>query len=122
MGVYAQGEFVYSERLTLIPGIRIDIGQFSAGDIAGGLDTDDTAISPKLAVMYKINDSFSVFGSLAHTERMPTLDERYSTEAAGTLPARLASTDLRQGRSRFGRTWALPSNAKTCCRTATACN
>ncbi|WP_426033775.1 TonB-dependent receptor domain-containing protein [Cypionkella sp. TWP1-2-1b2] len=94
VGVYAQGEFIYSERLTLIPGIRIDFGQFSAGDIAGGLDTDDTAISPKLAMMYKINDSFSVFGSLAHTERMPTLDERYSTEAAGTLPERLASVGL----------------------------
>ena len=94
VGVYAQGEFVYSERLTLIPGVRIDFGQFSAGDIAGGLDTDDTAISPKLAVMYKINDSFSVFGSLAHTERMPTLDERYSTEAASTFPERLASVGL----------------------------
>lgn len=94
LGVYAQGEFVYHERLTLIPGVRIDFGQFSAGDIGGGLDTDDTAISPKLAVMYKINDSFSLFGSLAHTERMPTLDERYSTEAAGTLPERLTSVDL----------------------------
>lgn len=103
VGLYAQGEFVYSERLTLIPGIRIDFGQFSAGDIAGGLDTDDTAISPKLAVMYKINDSFSVFGSVAHTERMPTLDERYSYEIVPpstavpplpTLPSRLASLDL----------------------------
>ncbi|MDB5657964.1 MAG: TonB-dependent receptor [Cypionkella sp.] len=94
VGIYAQGEFVYDERLTLIPGVRIDFGQFSAGDIAGGLDSDDTAISPKLAVMYKINDSFSVFGSLAHTERMPTLDERYSTEAASTLPERLASMGL----------------------------
>lgn len=94
VGVYAQGEFVFQDRLTLMPGVRVDFGQFSAGDIAGGLDTDDTAISPKIAMMYKVSESFSLFGSLAHTERMPTLDERYSTEAAGTLPERLASVDL----------------------------
>jgi hemoglobin/transferrin/lactoferrin receptor protein len=29
--------------------------------------------------MYKLNDTFSLFGSLAHTERVPTLDELYST-------------------------------------------
>ena len=37
-------------------------------------------MSPKLSALYKINDSWGVFGTLARTERMPTLDELYSTD------------------------------------------
>jgi len=82
IGVYAQGEFTWNEKLVLIPGIRVDFGDRtpSAATVAiGGEAVEDTAVSPKLAVLYKFNDSFSVFGSYAQTERLPTLDELYAT-------------------------------------------
>jgi hemoglobin/transferrin/lactoferrin receptor protein len=40
-----------------------------------------TAVSPKLSALYKLNDQWGVFGTLARTERMPTLDELYSNDA-----------------------------------------
>ena len=97
IGLYAQGEFTYGERLTIIPGVRVDFGDQTPGAsaaAAGALAQDDTAISPKIAAMYEVNESFAIFGSLARTERMPTLDELYSSEAAGVLPARTPSLNL----------------------------
>lgn len=97
IGLYAQGEFTYGERLTIIPGIRVDMGKQAPGTAAaaaGALAQEDTAVSPKIAAMYEVSDSFALFGSLARTERMPTLDELYSSEAAGALPARTPSLNL----------------------------
>jgi hemoglobin/transferrin/lactoferrin receptor protein len=97
IGFYAQGEFTYGERLTIIPGIRVDMGKQTPGTAAaaaGASAQEDTAVSPKIAAMYEVSDSFALFGSLARTERMPTLDELYSSEAAGALPARTPSLNL----------------------------
>ncbi len=97
VGIYAQGEFTYGERLTIIPGVRVDFGEQTPGAsaaAAGALAQEDTAVSPKIAAMYEVGESFAVFGSLARTERMPTLDELYSSEAAGALPARTPSLNL----------------------------
>jgi hemoglobin/transferrin/lactoferrin receptor protein len=41
----------------------------------------DYALSPKVAVLYKLDDNVSLFGSVARTERLPTLDELYSYSA-----------------------------------------
>lgn len=97
VGLYAQGEFTYGERLTIIPGLRVDMGEQTPGAAAvaaGALAQEDTAVSPKIAAMYELSDSFAIFGSVARTERMPTLDELYSSEAAGALPARTPSLNL----------------------------
>lgn len=87
-GFFAQNEFVWNDRLTLIPGVRVDFVQLDpAAAVIGGRKQNETAFSPKIAVMYKLNDTFSLFGSLAHTERVPTLDELYSTNPAdGNYP------------------------------------
>ncbi|QDY70175.1 TonB-dependent receptor [Qingshengfaniella alkalisoli] len=82
VGFYAQDEFTLNDRLTIIPGVRVDVVKLSpSDDVLNGKNVDDTAVSPKLAALYKFNDSFSVFGSVARTERIPTLDELYSTSA-----------------------------------------
>lgn len=96
-GIYAQGEFTWNDKLTITPGLRIDFGKTTPSASAaalGGMVQEDTAISPKIAALYKLSNEFAVFGSLAHTERMPTLDELYSTEPAATLPERTASLNL----------------------------
>jgi hemoglobin/transferrin/lactoferrin receptor protein len=83
LGVYAQGEFIWNERLTIIPGLRVDFADrtpSAATAALGGTSVSDEAISPKLSMLYKLNDTWGVFGTLARTERMPTLDELYSTD------------------------------------------
>lgn len=90
-GIYAQNEFIWDERLTVIPGVRLDWHRLTPdASIASARETDDTAISPKLAAHYKVNDTVAVFGSVAHTERFPTIDEVFSTSSsASTFPANL---------------------------------
>jgi hemoglobin/transferrin/lactoferrin receptor protein len=97
IGAYVQGEFTFAERLTIIPGVRVDFGEQvpnAATIAAGGVAQEDRAVSPKIAAMFEVSESLALFGSLARTERMPTLDELYSTQAAGTLPARTVSLNL----------------------------
>ncbi len=98
LGLYAQGEFVWNDRLTLIPGLRVDFGDRtpSAATIAaGGTSVEDSALSAKLSMMYKLSDAVSVFGTLASTERMPTLDELYSAENGQTPSLNLEKEEAR---------------------------
>ncbi len=96
-GFYVQNEFTWNDRLTLIPGARVDFVDLRPDDsIAGASDTRETAFSPKIAALYKVTDWLSVFGSVAHTERVATLDELFSTAAGNsTYPGgRTASLSL----------------------------
>jgi hemoglobin/transferrin/lactoferrin receptor protein len=84
-GIFGQNEFIWNERLTIIPGMRVDWHRLSPeSTLAGAEDMDDTALSPKLAGHFKLNDTVSVFGSLAHTERFPTVDEVFSTSSSSS--------------------------------------
>ncbi|QPC85843.1 TonB-dependent receptor [Mesorhizobium sp. NBSH29] len=87
-GIFLQNEFVWNERLTIIPGIRFDFQRLEAdGSVRDAPTVEDTAISPKIAALYRLNDTLSVFGSYAHTERFPTLDEIYSSDfTRGGIP------------------------------------
>ncbi|HTN62025.1 MAG TPA: TonB-dependent receptor, partial [Devosia sp.] len=81
LGIFAQNEYIWDEKLTLIAGARGDFHWVTPN----GIDRpkiDGAAISPKLAALYQVNDTLGVFGSLAHTERLPTIDELYSVSAA----------------------------------------
>lgn len=85
-GIFAQNEFVWNEKFTLIPGIRFDTRRLSPG-ASTGVDGNftDTAISPKIAAHYRFNDTVAVFGSFAHTERFPTIDEVFSTTSSRSV-------------------------------------
>lgn len=79
IGLYAQSELVIGERLTLIPGARIDFATRTPGaGVPGGARVEDEAAALSFAALYRISDDLSVFGSVARTERLPTLDELYS--------------------------------------------
>ncbi|KZK95355.1 TonB-dependent heme receptor A precursor [Pseudovibrio sp. Ad46] len=79
LGVFGQAEFVIHDRLTLIPGMRVDHSRLKPGTgVALRKDLDETAYSPKLAAIYELTNWLNVFGSVAHTERMPVLDEVFS--------------------------------------------
>ncbi|MEX2691739.1 TonB-dependent receptor domain-containing protein [Rhizobium mongolense] len=96
VGLFVQNEFVYDERLTIIGGVRGDFVWREPGDstaaFSNAVDVNDQAFSPKLAAHYKLTDEFGVFGSIARTERLPTLDELY-TWSKGT------SLDLKKEKS-----------------------
>jgi hemoglobin/transferrin/lactoferrin receptor protein len=86
LGLYAQNEFVWNDKLTLIPGLRVDLRRLSPdGSLTGAEEVTATGISPKLAAHYKLNENFAVFGSYAHTERLPTLDEIFSDDFASPV-------------------------------------
>ncbi|HSF64464.1 MAG TPA: TonB-dependent receptor, partial [Paracoccaceae bacterium] len=98
LGVYAQAELVRNDRLTITPGLRADRTWLAPDDSAraqGGADILGTAVSPKIDALYQINDAWGRFGSLARTQRMPTLDELYQTDGRGPT-GRIASLDLRK--------------------------
>jgi hemoglobin/transferrin/lactoferrin receptor protein len=97
-GVFVQNEFIWDERLTLIPGVRVDWRWLEPDEaVIGGEATEDTALSPKLAAHYKVTDWVAVFGSVAHTERFPSLDETFSTSSSSSVF--LPSLDLEKERS-----------------------
>jgi hemoglobin/transferrin/lactoferrin receptor protein len=94
IGLYAQAELIWNDRLTLIPGLRLDLGELTPAEAAiaaGAARQSQSALSPKLAALYRINDHWGLFGSVARTERMPTLDELFSTEGPAARGPGLAA-------------------------------
>ena len=88
IGVFAQSEHTIDDKLTLIGGARVDFSHLApSAALAVSTPKDDVAFSPKVAAIYRFNENFNVFGSAAHTERMPTLDEMF--QYSGTRSANL---------------------------------
>jgi hemoglobin/transferrin/lactoferrin receptor protein len=85
-GVFAQAEVMWSDRLTISPGVRIDRTRLEPGmGVTTRQVVEDDAVSPKIAAIYSVNEHLAVFGSVARTARLPVLDEIYSrTSAAAT--------------------------------------
>ncbi|QDZ02561.1 TonB-dependent hemoglobin/transferrin/lactoferrin family receptor [Nitratireductor mangrovi] len=97
-GVFVQNEFVWDERLTIIPGVRLDWHELTPDGSTGVTGSmTDTAVSPKIAAHYRFNDYVAVFGSIAHTERFPTIDEVFST--GGSSNSFLPSLGLEKEKS-----------------------
>jgi hemoglobin/transferrin/lactoferrin receptor protein len=95
LGLFVQNEYTYDDRLTIMAGIRGDFHNVSSPSSA--VSIDGSAFSPKLAAHYKLNDNLAVFGSVAHTERLPTIDELYSVAAPS--PANPPRSDGSSGKT-----------------------
>lgn len=92
-GVFAQNEWIYNDVFTVIAGIRADFAFLEPDPtLAGAQDSDYTAISPKIAAHYKLTENLAVFGSIAGTERAPTIDELYTTCASPGRQCPVASS------------------------------
>jgi len=88
IGVFAQTEHTIDDRLTVIVGARGDYSYIAPDQVLpANTPNGQFGFSPKVAALYKFNENFNVFGSAAHTERMPTLDEMYQYQ--GTRSANL---------------------------------
>lgn len=83
-GLFAQGEVTYG-KLTVIPGVRVDWTKLQPGlGVTTSRKINDEGVSPKIAALYSLTEWASVFGSVAHTVRMPVLDEIYSRTATAS--------------------------------------
>lgn len=96
-GVFAQNEFIWDEKLTLIAGARVDKQWLKSIGLTPQRRQEDTAFSPKIAAHYKLNDTFAVFGSYAHTERNPSIDEVFDSGALNTRLNREKSDNYELG-------------------------
>jgi hemoglobin/transferrin/lactoferrin receptor protein len=98
LAAYAQGEFIWNDTLTIIPGLRLEQSRRTPTPttaLAGVGEQTDLLVSPKIAALYQLNDTWGIFGSVSQTERAPTLDELFSTQGPSMgLPARLPSLTL----------------------------
>jgi hemoglobin/transferrin/lactoferrin receptor protein len=94
---FIQGEFIWKEKLTIIPGVRVDRVKLESDYLIATQtkpeSVEDTGVSPKIAVLYSFNDNFNLFGSLSRTVRMPVLDEVYSATATQPLNLNLENEE-----------------------------
>lgn len=85
-GLFGQLEIVWSDKLTIMPGVRVDWTDLKPGDtVVGGTvltrRVKDSAVSPKIAALYNLTEWLGVFGSVARTVRMPNVDEIFTRSA-----------------------------------------
>ena len=85
-GIFAQDEFIYNDKLTVITGERIDWQHLTPVNNPAFVEQQHTMFSPKIATHYRFNDTFAMFGSIAHTERPPSIDQVFD---AGAVTSKL---------------------------------
>lgn len=75
--IYALSELTFNDRLTVNTGLRIDRQTIDPKDSVAGnpANVSETAIEPQVSAIYKLNDNWNVFGSIARVNRLPTDDE-----------------------------------------------
>lgn len=100
IGVFVQNEFIWDDRLTAVLGLRADRVSLTPSSqvtaATGAAARTDTVRAASLALHYKLTDTVAVFGSLAQTERAPSLDELFNAGFRGGL----ISPNLRPERAR----------------------
>ena len=98
-GGFVQGQVWLQPNLSVTLSARVDNWQNTDGrnletTAATGLptannrtlpDTSDTAVSPRAAVLYRVSDRVSAFGSIGSGFRAPTLNELYRQFRVGTI-------------------------------------
>lgn len=91
--IFGQAEIEVNDRLTLVPGLRLEysVNEPSAENADTQETTELLGVSPKLAFTYDASERVGFFGSIAQTQRAPTLDELYSYDASD---GETAATDL----------------------------
>lgn len=89
-GAYALSELTWGD-LTVNAGLRYEKQRTEPKSSVTATDDDynSESIEPQVAAIYRLNDSLSVFGSVAFVNRMPTVDELYDSFMGGAPSADL---------------------------------
>lgn len=85
-GLFGQLEIVWSDKFTIMPGVRVDWTDLKPGEtVVGGTvlteKVKDSGVSPKIAALYNLTPWIGLFGSVARTVRMPNIDEVFTRSA-----------------------------------------
>ncbi|MDQ7263093.1 TonB-dependent receptor [Paracoccus sp. PS-1] len=82
-GVYALSEVTW-DRLTVNSGLRYERQRTEPKDTVGFAAEERSfeAVEPQVAAIYRLDGQWSVFGSVAFVNRMPTVDELYDGSMA----------------------------------------
>ncbi|WP_417694118.1 TonB-dependent receptor domain-containing protein [Roseibium sp.] len=87
LAAFAQDKIEFG-RLTLTPTVRFEFQKIEPlnGTTGGyGAESTNFAISPSFEAVYALTDHLNVFGSVAYTDRLPTVDELYNTSVTTEL-------------------------------------
>lgn len=89
-GAYALSEVTWGQ-LTVNSGLRYEKQRTEPKSSVTVTDDDynSESIEPQIAAIYRLNDSLSVFGSVAFVNRMPTVDELYDGFMGGAASGNL---------------------------------
>ncbi|WP_068303957.1 TonB-dependent receptor domain-containing protein [Pararhodobacter sp. CCB-MM2] len=103
-GLYLQNELIVNQRLTVLSALRYDRTRLEA---TSGADASllnqpimHSGTAASLALHYELNEAWSVFGSLARTTRLPTIDEVFdsadptATDPLGLRPEHARTVEL----------------------------
>lgn len=80
------------EKLTWVLGAsydknKVDKAQYRSGGALGDYDKyDSSAFNPETALYYKLDDSTTLYGSIAKKSNLPSLNDRYSTKFGRYTP------------------------------------
>ncbi len=108
--IYALSEFT-TGALTINTGLRIERQETTPAGSVTATDerVRDNAVEPQIAAIYRLNENWSVFGSLAKVDRLPTADELYDTGSGGGPISGAPSPGLRPERginTEIGLSWS----------------
>lgn len=91
-GAFAQAEIDIDDlgpvpgTLLIVPGVRFDDYSIESSGVAGGGKTDESAISPRIAITYRPTPWAMTFASFAEAFRAPTFDELFLTGVHFQIP------------------------------------
>ena len=100
-GLFTQYQWKPTERIEITPGVRYTYASASLGrfyDSTGAVQTDQTqnwdSVVGSLRGLYRIDDSWSLFGGLSQAFRAPNLDDLSGNLASKSGSAALGSTNV----------------------------
>ena len=74
-GIYLQDQIMFGDRLILVLGGRVDFVSSSSEDLVNSSSEEsqnDTAFSPRVGILYKLTDNFSIYGSFSRSFQQVT--------------------------------------------------
>lgn len=77
VALFAQNELSVGQRLTLTPAVRYEIQRLTSDnnpDLDDGTEFEDDSWTGGVSAVYELTDTWAVFGSVAHNENLPILD------------------------------------------------
>ncbi len=101
VGLFAQNELIWDDRLTVLAGARVDFQETKPGDLVpSDKKVKDQGRAATLALHYQATDHFAIFGSASYTERLPVVDELYDSRATSGGADQVSAGTLENEESR----------------------